>query len=502
MESRNRIACDFLSSLSHEIRTPLNGIVGYSQLLSQTKIDTTQKGYIEAINKCSIQLIELVNDILDFSKLTAGGATVSNSCFSIKEIVIEVASILGYRFREKKQKFRHVIHNTVPEYIITDKVKLVQILVNLLSNSNKFSPAGGRIILAINSSSENTLIFSIEDDGIGISGEDQKKLFTPFFQVQESSTQKGSGLGLAITKKLVGLLGGEISVESDKGKGSVFSFTITTQSYKEYERLVEETTHRIKGKYILVADENVDDRLGVGEILFEAGLRPIICSSDKEVLSLVSAQRYTFSAIVLSATFPASSVLENLKHVRENIPVVITAENTQEKWTSENVVITKPVNKIQLLDTLLKLINKDSIDDCQLNDIKPDKIPKRDVSILIAEDNTYNADILVKMLNTIGYNKIDVAFDGSEAVKKIDEQYDLNKPYNVLLLDLKMPVMDGIEVAHHIHANKYEDLKTVVITSSVAESDKAKCKELGVKYFLLKPYSMTQLKLFMNKMLE
>jgi CheY-like chemotaxis protein len=342
----------------------------------------------------------------------------------------------------------------------------------------------------------------VEDDGIGISSDDQKKLFTPFFQVQESSTQKGSGLGLAITNKLVGLLGGEISVESDKGKGSVFSFTITTQSYKEYERLVEDTTHRIKGKYILVADENVDDRLGVGEILFEAGLRPIICSSDKEVLSLVSAQRYTFSAIVLSATFPASSVLENLRHVRENIPVVITTENTQEKWLSENVTITKPVNKIQLLDILLKLINKDNIEDCQLNEVKPDKIPKRDVSILIAEDNTYNADILVKMLNTIGYNKIDIATDGSEAVKKIDEQYEINRPYNVLLLDLKMPVMDGIEVAQHIHANKYENLKTVVITSSVAESDKARCKELGVKYFLLKPYSMTQLKLFMNKMLE
>lgn len=497
---RNRIACDFLSSLSHEIRTPLNGIVGYSQLLAQTRLDTVQKGYVESIGSCSIQLIELVNDILDFSKLTSGNATITNSCFSVKEIINEVNSILGYRMKEKKQKFRYIVHNTVPEYIISDKVKLTQILVNLLSNANKFSPPGERIILAVSSMGENFLSFSVEDNGVGISPEDQKNLFSPFFQVEQTLTHKGSGLGLAITRKLVSVLGGDISVESEKGKGSTFRFTIKTESYKEYERIVEETACRIKGKYILVADENVDDRLNIGEILFDTGLRPIICSSEKEVVSLVSADRYTFSAIVLSATFPAGSVLEKLRHAKTAIPVIITKDN--QEWNTEGITMLKPVNKIQLLDNLLKLINKDNIDDCQLNEVKPDRIPKRDVSILVAEDNNFNSDILIKMLGTIGYNKVEIARDGSEAVNMIDEKYKKNEPYNVLLLDLKMPVMNGIEVSEHIYANKYEDLKTVVITSSVAESDKVRCKELGVKYFLLKPYSITQLKLFMNKMLE
>ena len=220
MEEKGNLATQFfLSSLSHEIRTPLNGIIGYNQLLMQTKLKPVQKTYLNSMNKCCIQLMGLINDILDYSKLATDKMGIHNECFSIKEVIDAVNTTIGYRLKEKRQRCRYVISKDLPQYVVSDKNKLTQIIINLVSNANKFTGIGGHITIHISPKDENMLEFAIRDTGIGISEENQAKLFDAFYQIGESVTKTGSGLGLAICKKPVALLGGSIHVESLLGEG-------------------------------------------------------------------------------------------------------------------------------------------------------------------------------------------------------------------------------------------------------------------------------------------
>jgi CheY-like chemotaxis protein/anti-sigma regulatory factor (Ser/Thr protein kinase) len=463
---------DFLSSLSHEIRTPLNGIVGYTQLLSHGKLDRVQQSYVNAITKCSIQLMELVNDILDFSKLTTGHASINSVCFSSKELVSEINSALDFRIKEKKQKLQYIFSENFPEYVISDKNKIVQVLINLVSNANKFTEIGGRIIVHLGIKGEK-LLFSVEDDGIGISIENQKNLFKPFYQVQETLTKNGSGLGLAISTELVKLLGGELSVDSEKGEGSIFTFTVTHEPYEEYQKNIETSALCLKGQYVLVISGNVDDRLNIGDILFDHGMFPILCASPREGEKL--GERYDFSAVIADCD------------VNYTIPVIKVKESEKDGY--EKNCIYKPINKSKLLSVLVNSIGKN--EEVIISKVEIDHL---NLSILIAEDNVCNSELLCRMLESLNYTNIKCVENGKEAIAELNK----NK-YDILLLDLKMPVMSGIEVAEYISRNSI-NVKVSVLTASVLETDKESCKKYGIKNFLFKPYHISQLKNLLNKL--
>jgi CheY-like chemotaxis protein/two-component sensor histidine kinase len=487
----------FLSALSHEIRTPLNGIVGYCQLLSQTKLDSTQQTYISRANKCCIQLVEIVNDILDFSKLSMGKGHISQECFSIKEIIEEVNSVISQMIKEKKQKIRYVVEKDIPEYIATDKQKLTQVLINLISNASKFSPTKGRIIINI-SSHDNYLEISVEDNGIGISEDNQKKLFMPFVQLDESKV--GNGLGLAISKKLVELLGGIISVSSEPGKGSIFTFNIKFNPIEQIEKEIEKNSAILRNTFILVVDDNIDNRLILSEMMFEYGIKVITCASGKETLKILP--RYPFVLAIINICLPdmtGSILAGKIKDVNNDLPIVgLLEDDNVEDGKLFNSIITKPINKIRLLDTICNLAKKNSIEQFDLeNEEKKKEIDIRPgIKILIAEDIGYNQEMLTKMLNNMDYKHITIAKDGVDAIQKLKED-----KYDILLLDLKMPNIDGFGVASYIRENNLP-IKIAVITASVLENDKERCKELGIKYFLLKPFNMSHLKHIMHKLVH
>lgn len=487
-----------LSGLSHQIRTPLNGIIGYSQLLSGTRLDKNQLGYVNSVNSCCLQLISLVNDILDFSKLASGKGVVKNECFSISEVEEEISYTLGSHLKSKRQKLYFISDKNIPEFIISDKQKIIQILINLISNANKFSPQDTRIIVNVSTTPESLVKFTVEDNGIGISKEDQKRLFTPFVQIEDSLTQSGSGLGLSICKKLVELLGGSISLESRPGNGSTFTFSIKFSSYKDFKKCVEKNAVLLKDKIVLIVDDNVDSRITIAETLFDCGARPIASSSSLEALKMIGSKRYNFCSILLSLSMtdmPGHQLAKQIKEINPEIPIVALSELGESYNHNFEKIIYKPINSVKLIDSLYKVIKNGDISTFQLNEVEPVSNTK-EFSILLVEDVSYNLEMVVKMLDTMGYKNIDVSRDGEDAIDKLSK-----KEYDILLLDLKIPKKSGFTVAEYC---KSKELKTriAVLSSSVLDNDIDTCKQLGIKYFLLKPYGMNNLKITMNKLIN
>ena len=491
----------FIASMSHELRNSLNGVVGYSQLLSSTNLDPIQKNYAKSLSICCVQLVSIVNDVLDFSKLSSGTAKLNSTVFSLKELELSLNSVVSEQIKSKRQQFRFIIDPKQPEYIVTDKQKLLQVLINLVSNSNKFTPKEGRIVVSVDSTlkeTQNTLTFSIEDTGIGISPENQKKLFEPFFQVDNS---KGSGLGLAISKKLVELLGGEIKVESDE-QGSSFTFTIPYDSADSYKEQLEKSGNLLRKKYVLVADTDIEERLVLEELLSELGAKPVICSSSREISHLIKKKRYKFACCLIEKVLLEKT--PDLENSSENIICLLAPGDTFGKTRFEYKII-KPVDRMKLLSSITPILSLIQIDTptSPKQSSASTKVPKTSVpknvrdsspagtKVLIVEDLDYNLDMMVKMLKNMNYTNITTCEDGEQAIKHLDAQSE--KSVDIVLLDLKIPKVSGIEIVNHVKAKKYT-CKIVVITASVSESDKKECIEAGVSYFLIKPVSMSQLK--------
>jgi len=515
------VASSFIYSLSHELRTPIHGIVGYTQLLSQSSLDKTQRSYLNSISSCSLQLINLVNNILDFSKLSTGKVKITKEYFSIKEVIDEINSTLSQKIKEKKQTIHYIIDDDVPKFLILDKQKVVQILINLISNSNKYTAPEGRILVNfgiepikschLSPAYTHSIAISIEDDGIGIPEKMTPNLFTPFFQVNSNFGKEGVGLGLVICKKLIELLGGSINIRSDTDKnthGTIVSFSIPYETYNVTREEIQKSTEILKNKLILVVDDNVDNRIFLSDILFEYNSRPLVCSSGKEALSIISRKKYEFSLGIIDICMPDMSGIALSKKIKELEPdlPLLAFSSSDEPFDTSNFekVISKPADKIKILNTLATVLSNSDVSSFQLNedDSKRNSSSVDKIKILVVEDVQYNLEMLVKMLGNMNYKNIDTASDGEEAIQKLD-----TKEYDILLLDLKMPKVNGIQVAEHIFekgtsVNASHKPKTIVLTGSVLESDKERCKELGIKYFLLKPVNMNQLKIIMSRLVN
>ena len=496
----------FLSSLSHEIRTPLNGIIGYNQLLLRTHLSSIQKRYVIGMNECSIQLMELINDILDYSKLTIGQMTVKPTSFTIQEVIDIIKNTLSGRILEKNHTIHYVVSRNVPMYIVADKQKIIQILINLVSNAIKFTPVKGFISLHVSPQTTNVMQFTVKDNGIGIAPEDQTKIFEPFYRVENDSLCiNGSGLGLTISKELVNLMKGEISVVSSLNKGSTFTFSITCSSQDEIGTETSKSIQRLKGKYVLIVEKDLDCRIKIGDIFFEWRMKPIVCASVKEAIKMITDGRYDFSIGIITIDTHNDDSIKLAQIIKQHNPDLPLISVSSDKYVNTSYFISalyKPIETDQLLNRIKQILLNDNKSIYIDNDIeetfnieKERKECSKNTKILIVDDIENNLNILEGFLISLGYKHIRTATNGKLALNSIDK----DKP-DIILLDLKMPVMDGFKVIEYLNKNKIK-IPIAVITASVDNCDRKKCKKLGIKFFIVKPITINQINDTLNCMI-
>ena len=494
----------FLANMSHEIRTPLNGVIGYNQLLRRTDLTSCQRKYLDSMNQCSTQLIQIINDILDFSKLSSGKMGINNECFKIREIIDGVMNAMGNNIKDKEQDFSFIIDEKLPEFIITDKQKIIQILVNLVLNANKFTDPKGSIRVEFSSQPSNTIEISVIDTGVGISMENQDKIFYAFEQV-DNKCKNGTGLGLAICKKLVNLLGGKMKVISEIGKGSTFTITIVFNNCEEYEKTVDDNIRFLIGKTVLIIDDVAENRVFLSELFYEWKMYPMVCASSLEANKIIVSNRHKFDLVIIDTDMPNNSGITLAKQIKDEKPLLpilaITSDSSSVDVNNISRTIEKPINKIQLFNNVYNIIHKTTKQEAYIGNDEssesgsdtPSSNFNKKVKILIAEDVIYNTTLLINMLESDGYINIDVAKNGKIAIDMIEEAHKQDKPYHILLLDLRMPVMDGYEVLKKYHEKGWKLPNIIVVTASIIDQDRQKCKKLGANYFINKPIDIQEL---------
>lgn len=498
----------FMANMSHEIRTPLNGIIGYNQLLTRTQLNSTQQSYLANMKQCSIQLMQIINDILDFFKLSSGKIIKENESFRPKEIVKAVKGALNHCLQNKKQNFMFFIDKKVPEFIVMDKKKIIQVVMNLVTNAHKFTPISGEIILSMDIE-QGYFVINVSDNGIGIAKEYHAKIFQPFEQV--NGTGIGTGLGLAICKKIINHLYGTIKVDSKLGEGSRFTITAPFKTYENFATEIQKDVTLLRNKKILVVDDNIDNRILLSEMLFEWEMEPVICASALEALRMVQSKRidgslrHNFDLGLIDICMPITTGTELAVQIKNELPLLpMLALSSLDNFiiTPDFVdVLEKPLDKIQLLTYISRIFSSIKnppafIGKENITHPKP-SIPaikfNKNIKILLAEDVSYNSDLVVTMLKNLGYSNITTSKNGSEAIEKLQTAQLTGSPYEILLLDLRMPIKNGYDVILEYQKRKWTLPKIIVLTASIMDKDRKKCQNLNVKYFLNKPIEFTQL---------
>ena len=509
----DKLKTTFLASISHEIRTPLNGILGISQLMNAMEdVSAKQKEYIHIIQKCSSQLLELINDILDFSKLQANCIQLSKDSFHIKQVIQDAIDIVHYKQEEQNKSVSiHVdIDHSVPIKILADSRRIKQIIINLLSNALKFTKQGHIYIRlrsqlfheCINEIDEiiyHRLFFEIQDTGSGISETEQAKIFDTFHKArnynQNDEQYKGAGLGLSIVHHLIELMNGTISVQSDGFTGTTFSFDIVVEDDTTADQLYEMYKDIFTEKHILVVEKNIQDKLKLYETLKQWKSHVYLLSSIEECVSMYT-HHESMDAIILHHDIVRHQMFNNpviestLESIAKKIPILCMIEQDgdipQESYFTS--YLKKPISKSHLFNILSKVLRKNFIIHSPRHSIER-KLDKSTTRIIIAEDDHYNQFLLREFLLTYGYHKhqIDIVSNGQECVHAVQ-----TGTYDICFMDIKMPVLDGLEATKCIRKTN-SHIIIIAVSASILEKEHNTCFESGMNYFVEKPVNRKKL---------
>ena len=561
MEELDMRKMNFISNMSHEVRTPLNSILSSITLLNSTDLTSQQIDYLDILKVCSQQLMDIVNDILDFSKIISKGIKLNMEPISIVNCITNVFTMFDLKAKQKKIDFYiNYSNEELPDLILADNIRIHQILINIISNAVKFTKEGGKIELIVKQvfyeNDHCELLFTLTDTGIGIKKQNLGKVFDAFNQLDKNYLNEisGVGLGLSITKHLVQLFNGTIHIESDYNKGTKVVVKIPFKVYTK-KTDVEQLIQFFTNKHVLIFDQNPKERFEIFKYLNTYNIHSLLSSTIEETIEYLTIHKDLDFIIMDSFENLENEQFKNIFKTDENTKVIILNELSTFKHFKYDYKLMRPITKDKIYNLLNNIYNCTSnklvkshsyikLDNSYYNinnhllqnsseivyrfpqiskASPPHSLPhspphsppqtphhspqhsnsknnetNNKIKILIAEDNKQNQIVIREILNKLQYSNVSLAEDGYEAyVKLIQDDYD------IVLMDLKMPIMSGIEVVSkykHTNNNSNSEKKTyfIAVTASISDKIKQECIHVGMDGFIAKPINMNDLNTILN----